>query len=153
MKKILLVGLVFCLFALSTFAQDSSSDTKSKVTVKLHVGNLASRAKESDLKAFFNRAGVEVTSAQILKKNVGGQGRSFGLVEVDIEQAENAVNLTNGKQFMGRALVINIVATDRQKVEKSKNASTPPPTTVPTPAPEPTAVVSPSPVVAPTCKF
>lgn len=97
MKKILLVGLVFCLFALSAFAQDSLSDTKSKVTVKLQVGNLPSRAVESDLKAFFNRAGVEVTSVQILKKNGGGQRRTNGLVEVNVEQAENAVKLTNGK--------------------------------------------------------
>lgn len=46
---------------------------------------------------------------------------------------------------MGRALVINILAADRQKVENASTAATPP-----APVPEPTAVVSPSPVVAAT---
>ena len=146
MKKNLLIAVVFCLLTLSAFAQDSSSDTKSKVTVKLQVGNLPSGATQSDLKAFFNRAGVGVTSVQILKKNGGGQRRANGLVEVNVDQAEKAVKLTNGKQLMGRALVINILAADRQKIENAKNISTPP-TTAPTP--EPIAVVSPSPVVDP----
>jgi hypothetical protein len=144
MKKNLLIAMMFCSLALSAFAQDSSSDNRSKVTVKLQVGNLPPGTAQSELKAFFNRAGVEVTSVQILKKNSGGQRRTNGLVEVNVDQAENAVKLTNGKQLKGRTLVINILAADRQKIENAKNVSTPP-TTAPTP--EPIAVVSPSPVV------
>lgn len=75
---------------------------------KLFVGNLPYKATESDLEAFFAEAGVHVDSVNILRDRFSGEARGFGFVEInDDGLASQAVQTCNGRQLMGRALVVN----------------------------------------------
>ena len=75
---------------------------------RLFVGNLPYKATESDLEGFFADAGVQVDSVNIMRDRFSGEARGFGFVEINDENAANqAVQSCNGRQFMGRALVVN----------------------------------------------
>ena len=76
--------------------------------MKLFVGNLPYKATESDLQAFFAEAGVQVDSVNILRDRFSGEARGFGFVEInDNDVANQAVQACNGRNLMGRALVVN----------------------------------------------
>ncbi len=76
--------------------------------MKLYVGNLPYQASESDLESWFSEAGISVDSVNIMRDRFSGEARGFGFVEIGNEQdAARAVSSCNGKQLMGRALVIN----------------------------------------------
>jgi len=75
---------------------------------KLFVGNLPYKATEADIQAFFEEAGVRVDSVNILRDRFSGEARGFGFVEIsDDALANQAVQACNGRQLMGRALVVN----------------------------------------------
>ena len=75
---------------------------------RLFVGNLPYKATETDLQAFFSEAGVQVDSVNIMRDRFSGEARGFGFVEIhDDNAAAQAVQVCNGRQLMGRALVIN----------------------------------------------
>ena len=75
---------------------------------KLFVGNLPYKATEADLQQFFAEAGVQVDSVNILRDRFSGEARGFGFVEINDDTAANqAVQACNGRQLMGRALVVN----------------------------------------------
>lgn len=75
---------------------------------KLFVGNLPYKATEADIQAFFQEAGVQVDSVNILKDRVSGEARGFGFVEInDDSVADQAVQTCNGRAMLGRALVVN----------------------------------------------
>ena len=76
--------------------------------MKLFVGNLPYKATEADLQAFFAEAGVQVDSVNILRDRFSGEARGFGFVEINDDGAANqAVQACNGRNLMGRALVVN----------------------------------------------
>ena len=76
--------------------------------MKLFVGNLPYKATEGDLQAFFAEAGVQVDSVNILRDRFSGEARGFGFVEINDDGAANqAVQACNGRNLMGRALVVN----------------------------------------------
>lgn len=76
--------------------------------MKLFVGNLPYKATEADLQAFFAEAGVQVDSVNILRDRFSGEARGFGFVEINDDSAANqAVQACNGRNLMGRALVVN----------------------------------------------
>jgi RNA recognition motif-containing protein len=76
--------------------------------MKLFVGNLPYKATETDLQAFFAEAGVQVDSVNILRDRFSGEARGFGFVEINDDAAANqAVQACNGRNLMGRALVVN----------------------------------------------
>jgi cold-inducible RNA-binding protein len=76
--------------------------------MKLFVGNLPYKATETDLQAFFSEAGVQVDSVNILRDRFSGEARGFGFVEINDDSAANqAVQACNGRNLMGRALVVN----------------------------------------------
>lgn len=76
--------------------------------MKLFVGNLPYKATEADLQAFFAEAGVQVDSVNILRDRFSGEARGFGFVEInDGDVANQAVQACNGRNLMGRALVVN----------------------------------------------
>jgi RNA recognition motif-containing protein len=76
--------------------------------MKLFVGNLPYKATETDLQAFFAEAGVQVDSVNILRDRFSGEARGFGFVEINDDAAANqAVEACNGRNLMGRALVVN----------------------------------------------
>jgi cold-inducible RNA-binding protein len=76
--------------------------------MKLYVGNLPYQASESDLENWFKEAGISVDSVNVMRDRFSGEARGFGFVEINNEQdAARAISTCNGKQFMGRALVVN----------------------------------------------
>jgi cold-inducible RNA-binding protein len=75
--------------------------------MRLYVGNLPFKANESDLESFFGQAGVSVNQISIMRDKFSGEARGFGFVDVPDAEGENAVRSCSGKEFMGRALVIN----------------------------------------------
>jgi len=76
--------------------------------MRLYVGNLPYKATETDLEAFFSQAGIAVDSVNVVRDRFSGEARGFGFVEIGNDQeATRAVSSCNGKQFMGRPLVIN----------------------------------------------
>ena len=76
--------------------------------MKLYVGNLSYDATEGDLEKWFSDAAVAVDSVTLVRDRFSGQARGFGFVEInDDEQAEAAIQSCNGKEMMGRPLVVN----------------------------------------------
>ena len=75
---------------------------------KLYVGNIPHQASEEDLREWFVQAGVTADSVTLIRDRFSGQPRGFGFVEVSNDaDAERAISLLNGKDLMGRSLVVN----------------------------------------------
>lgn len=75
---------------------------------RLFVGNLPYSANETDVQNFFADAGYTVDNVNVMRDRFSGEARGFGFVEMnDDQQAQAAVAGCNGKDLMGRALVIN----------------------------------------------
>jgi cold-inducible RNA-binding protein len=75
--------------------------------MRLYVGNLPFKATEADLESFFSQAGVSVNQISMMRDKFSGEARGFGFVDVPDSDGETVVRSCNGKEFMGRALVIN----------------------------------------------
>ena len=75
---------------------------------KLFVGNLPYTANETDVTSFFADNGVTVDSVTVMRDRFTGQARGFGFVEInDDAAAQHAVDACQGKDLMGRVLVVN----------------------------------------------
>jgi len=75
---------------------------------KLYVGNLPFDAGEEELQELFAAHG-EVISAKVITDRETGRPRGFGFVEMArAEDAQKAIEGLDGKEFMGRALKVNI---------------------------------------------
>jgi cold-inducible RNA-binding protein len=83
-------------------------EEKGEVALKrLYVGNLPFQASENDLQDWFTRSEVNVASVNLMRDRVSGDPRGFGFVEVADEDMDRAIKTCNGKDFLGRALVVN----------------------------------------------
>lgn len=69
-------------------------------TKSLYVGNLPYNATEEDLRSLYDPWGP-VQDVRIV------QGRGFGFVDVPAENAQEAIDETNGKDFQGRTLTVS----------------------------------------------
>jgi cold-inducible RNA-binding protein len=75
---------------------------------KLYVGNLSFKATDEEVAALFSEINLHPDSLSLLRDRFTGQPRGFGFAEFnDDTAAEQAVQSLNGKNFMGRALVVN----------------------------------------------
>jgi RNA recognition motif-containing protein len=75
---------------------------------KLFVGNLAWGATEEDLKQYFGQFG-DIQQVEVMIDRVTGRARGFAFVTYTTAEAANlAVSNTEGKEFMGRPLKVNI---------------------------------------------
>ena len=75
--------------------------------MNLYVGNLSYGATEDELAEEFKKVG-NVASAKIITDRFSGKSRGFGFVEMaTAEDGEKAISALNGKDFKGRALVVN----------------------------------------------
>ncbi len=77
--------------------------------MNIFVGNLSFDAIEEDVKKLFGTFG-DVGSALIVmeREKKAPKSRGFAFVEMpDDTQAANAIAALNGKEFMGRALIVN----------------------------------------------
>jgi cold-inducible RNA-binding protein len=76
--------------------------------MKLFVGNLPYSATEADITDFFTQAGVAVDSVNVMRDRFTGEARGFGFVEINDDAAANrAIEACNGRDLMGRAMVVN----------------------------------------------
>lgn len=74
---------------------------------KLYVGNLPYSVTTDQLKAHFETMGA-VVDAIVITDSRTGRSKGFGFVEFEKEEdAEKAMKEFNGKDFEGRALVVN----------------------------------------------
>jgi RNA recognition motif-containing protein len=72
---------------------------------KLYVGNLSFETTESDLKELFGQAGA-VETVRIITDRDTGRSKGFGFVEMQ-DGGDKAIAEMNGKDFKGRALLVN----------------------------------------------
>jgi cold-inducible RNA-binding protein len=82
---------------------------------KLYVGNLSFKATEEQVQALFTEIGSQPDSLTLLRDRFTGQPRGFGFAEFhDDAEAEKAIAGLNGKDFLGRALVVNEARPQRE---------------------------------------
>ena len=75
---------------------------------RLFVGNLPFDATEAQVKDLIASASRTVHSVKIVTDKDTGRSRGFAFVDVeDDAQAQSAITELNGKDFGGRALVVN----------------------------------------------
>lgn len=75
---------------------------------RLYLGNLPYRISESDVSDWFHQQGVNVDVVTLIRDKFSNEPRGFGFAEInDDAEADRAVEACNGKEMMGRALVIN----------------------------------------------
>ncbi|MBM3125366.1 MAG: RNA-binding protein [Chloroflexi bacterium] len=75
---------------------------------KLYIGNLPYTATEEDLQNHFSAAGT-VTSVALIKDRGTGRAKGFGFVEMaTAEEAQKAISMFHGQDFMGRTLTVNV---------------------------------------------
>jgi RNA recognition motif-containing protein len=75
---------------------------------RLFVGNLPFDATESQVRDLIAGGGRTVHSVKIITDKDTGRSRGFAFVDLeDDAQAQSAISELNGKDFGGRALVIN----------------------------------------------
>lgn len=74
---------------------------------KLYVGGLAYQTSQQSLQDLFAQAG-NVASVAIITDRMTGQSKGFGFVEMATEEeAQNAINMFNGKELDGRTITVN----------------------------------------------
>jgi RNA recognition motif-containing protein len=74
---------------------------------KLYVGNLPYSTTNEELLQAFSQAG-QVVEAVVMMDKMTGRSRGFGFVTMaSQEDANRAVEMLNGKDFGGRAIVVN----------------------------------------------
>jgi cold-inducible RNA-binding protein len=76
--------------------------------MRLYVGNLPFQTTEFDVRDFFERAGFAIDTITLMRDRITSEPRGFGFVEIsDPATAERAIETCNGKNFLGRAIVVN----------------------------------------------
>jgi RNA recognition motif-containing protein len=74
---------------------------------KLYVGNLPYTTNEQDLQDLFASAGT-VESVNVMRDMATGRARGFAFVEMATdEEAQQAINTLNERDFGGRNLTVN----------------------------------------------
>src|SRR6204780_4341584 len=75
---------------------------------KLYLGNLPFKATEEQIAAMFAEIGVQPDQLTLLRDRFTDQPRGFGFAEIANDaDAVKAIEALNGKDFLGRALVVN----------------------------------------------
>lgn len=75
---------------------------------KLFVGNLSWGATEEDLQQYFGQFGT-VQQVEVMRDRFTNRARGFAFVTMATqEEAQAAVNNTEGQEYMGRQLKVNI---------------------------------------------
>ncbi len=75
---------------------------------RLYIGNLPFSATEENIHTEFANLGIQTDSIKVVRDRDTGQPRGFAFVEIgDDVAAEKAIASLNGKDLLGRALVVN----------------------------------------------
>lgn len=84
------------------------------------VGQLVSRAKERDVREFFEALGP-VNDVQLIRDRVSGKSRGMGYVEfADLETVPKAVQM-NGEKFMGFPLLVKQSEAEKNYAFEAEN--------------------------------
>lgn len=76
------------------------------MTNKLFIGSLDYATTDSELEAHFSTVG-KVLSAKVIVDRNTGQGKGFGFVEMENEQAAKiAMDKLNGSELNGRSIAV-----------------------------------------------
>lgn len=73
---------------------------------KIYVGNLPFSATEAEVRELFEQHGA-VESVQLLIDRATNRPRGFGFVEMSPDEAKDAIEALDGKEFGGRPLRVN----------------------------------------------
>ncbi|MGO9095658.1 MAG: RNA recognition motif domain-containing protein [Bryobacteraceae bacterium] len=92
--------------------------------MKLYVGNVPYQATDEDLRNMFTLAGVTLDSVNIVRDRFSGEPRGFAFVEIgNDEEAQKAIRACNGKDLLGRTLVINEARPPREGGDRGRGGS------------------------------
>ena len=104
----------------------------------LFVANLGFSVDDDGLKALFTEAGIDVTSARIVRRRWGNPRKSKGYGFVDVGTEENqkkAIDALDGKEVASRAIAVKIaVNTPQDEEEKPVDGAAEVPAAAPAPA-------------------
>lgn len=76
--------------------------------MRLYLGHLSYKAAATGLEGWFTQPGFTVSSVGVVRDRSSGEARRFGFVKIaDDQDAARAIPAWNGKQLMGRPLVVN----------------------------------------------
>jgi RNA recognition motif-containing protein len=90
---------------------------------KMYVGNIAFDATEEDLRNLFSEYG-EIESLKIIKDQFTERSRGFGFIEMaDEKDAKKAIATLNGKDFMGKTLIVNEARPQQKRQGFNKRSS------------------------------
>ena len=73
----------------------------------IYVGNISYDMTSERLRELFSEHG-DVKSVKLVNDRYTGKPRGFAFVEMDDEAAESAINATDGVEFDGRSLKVNL---------------------------------------------
>ncbi|MFP4391790.1 MAG: RNA recognition motif domain-containing protein [Desulfohalobiaceae bacterium] len=73
---------------------------------KMYVGNLPFSSSEEDVRQLFSQYG-SVASVNLIQDRQTGRPRGFGFVEMETENADQAIAALDGTDFGGRTLKVN----------------------------------------------
>ena len=75
---------------------------------KLYVGNLSYATTSEGLQALLSQAGT-VALVELIKDRDTGRSKGFAFVTMGSQaEAEKAISMFNGQDFMGRAITVNV---------------------------------------------
>jgi RNA recognition motif-containing protein len=104
-----------CFFSFLGCDEALVQGTRRAAVKKLYIGNVSFKATEEQVQALFAEVGVQPDSLTLLRDRFTGQPRGFGFAEIrDDAEAEKVIAALNGKEFMGRALVVNEARPQRE---------------------------------------
>lgn len=87
---------------------------------KLYVGGIPYASTAEDLKNYFSQAG-EVKDAVIIMDKMTNRSKGFGFVEMtNSADAEKAISMFHGKEFMGRELTVNLARPMEAREERPR---------------------------------
>ncbi|CAK7045647.1 MAG: hypothetical protein DESF_01908 [Desulfovibrio sp.] len=76
------------------------------MATSIYVGNLPWSATEDAVRDLFSAHG-DPLSVKLISDRETGRARGFGFVEMEDDDAQNAISALNGMDFGGRALRVN----------------------------------------------
>jgi RNA recognition motif-containing protein len=94
----------------------------------IYVGNISFETTPDQLRELFARHG-DVVSVKLINDRYTGKPRGFAFVEMDDESAESAISATDGVEFEGRSLKVNLAKSgecgDRDSKRRAASAAKP----------------------------
>jgi len=73
----------------------------------IYVGNISFETTPDQLRDLFSQHG-DVMSVKLVNDRYTGQPRGFAFVEMDDDSAESAISATDGMEFKGRSIKVNL---------------------------------------------